>query len=117
VANAYRAKVTEGVAEELRRMGPQVSKPIGYAIRKLEEDPRPSGCKKLRGTNRNAPDLYRIHVDVEGGATFRVIYSIDNAQVMVVVVAVRRKTAHTYGDLPALQRMVQEFLQSLDEGF
>ena len=47
-------------------------------IRRLAEDPRPPGCQKLSGRDR-----YRIRQGV-----YRIVYSIQDEQLIVVVVKV-----------------------------
>ena len=49
------------------------------ALHELEVDPRPAGCKKLRGHE----DLYRLHV-----GDWRVIYAVKDAALIVLVVEV-----------------------------
>lgn len=46
------------------------------AIQSLAGEPRPRGCRKLTGTN----DVYRIRV-----RRYRVLYSIDDRRVAVLV--------------------------------
>ncbi len=66
----------------------QVSR-IFKAIKSLEDNPRPRGCKKLKET---AIPLYRIMVGRKG---YRIIYQIDDAQNTVDVLYVRhRRTAY-----------------------
>lgn len=48
-------------------------------ITALEQDPRPSGCKKLRG----ATNTYRIR-----SGDYRVVYTIEDAELLVLVVRV-----------------------------
>jgi mRNA-degrading endonuclease RelE of RelBE toxin-antitoxin system len=112
VPDDYSVYVIDHVADTLRGLGHEVSRPVGYQIRQLAVDPRPIGSKRLRGTR----SLHRIHVDIPGQAAYRVIYSIADDRLVVVAVAVRRKSPHTYRDLPNLQREAQEFLQDLDDG-
>ena len=51
---------------------------IADRIHRLAEDPRPRGCQKLSGRDR-----YRIRQGV-----YRIVYSIEDAQLIVVVVRV-----------------------------
>ncbi len=59
---------------------------IVTALLGLENDPRPPGCRKLRGL-----EGWRIRV-----GNWRVIYSIDDAQQVVTIVAVKRRRKDTY---------------------
>ena len=52
---------------------------IVASICALAEEPRPVGCEKLAGQD----DRYRIRV-----GRFRIVYSIDDAEVVVLVVRV-----------------------------
>ena len=52
---------------------------IVNAIRKLAENPRPRGCRKLRDYS----DIYRIRVGV-----FRILYSIEQARLMILVLKI-----------------------------
>jgi mRNA interferase RelE/StbE len=51
------------------------------AVEKLAANPRPSGVKKLRGSDEG--DLYRIKVGV-----YRVVYAIEDARVIIEVLRV-----------------------------
>ena len=59
---------------------------VSEAILALENDPRPPGCRKLRGL-----DGWRIRI---GG--WRVIYHIDDTEHVVTIVEVRRRREDTY---------------------
>ena len=59
---------------------------IAEAILKLEGNPRPPGCRKLRGL-----DGWRIRV-----GNWRVIYHINDQDRVVTIVQVRRRREDTY---------------------
>ena len=59
---------------------------IAEAILRLEDNPRPSGCRKLRGL-----EGWRIRV-----GNWRVIYYIDDQEYLVTTVAVKRRREDTY---------------------
>ena len=59
----------------------KAAKRIVAAIAKLAADPRPSGVKKLRGSEDG--DFYRIAVGV-----YRVVYAIEDARVLIEVLRV-----------------------------
>jgi len=62
---------------------------IFKAIKSLEDNPRPLGCKKLEET---ATPLYRIKIGRKG---YRVIYQINDASKTVDVLYIRhRRTAY-----------------------
>ncbi|WP_026956062.1 type II toxin-antitoxin system RelE family toxin [Algoriphagus vanfongensis] len=64
--------------KQLDKLSNQVVKPILEAILSLSEDPRPSGCKKLKGR-----PAYRIRVQ-----NYRVIYEILDKVLLVEVIAI-----------------------------
>ena len=59
---------------------------IAEAILKLEDNPRPPGCRKLRRL-----EGWRIRV-----GNWRVIYHINDDEKLVTIVAVRRRREDTY---------------------
>jgi len=64
---------------------------VARAILDLEQDPRPSGCKKL------LDDIYRIHV-----GDHRVIYRIFDEERLILIGKVARKRSHIYRDVEKL---------------
>ncbi|WP_444962760.1 type II toxin-antitoxin system RelE family toxin [Nocardiopsis sp. M1B1] len=74
----YAIEIKASARKELRKLDGSVRKRIVEAVADLADDPRPDGCKKLK-----ARDGYRIRV---GG--YRVVYTIDDGQITVVVVKV-----------------------------
>lgn len=82
----YRLKIAESAKKDLSRLPSQERQRIGERIRALGEDPRPSGCAKLRGTSHS----YRIRI-----GRYRVLYSVDDAEQCVVILRVKhRKEAY-----------------------
>ena len=59
---------------------------IASAILQLEDNPRPPGCRKLRGL-----EGWRIRA-----GDWRVIYYIDDDATLVTIVSVRRRREDTY---------------------
>ena len=59
---------------------------IAAALLKLEDDPRPPRCRKLRGS-----EGWRIRV-----GDWRIIYHINDEDHIVTIVAVRRRREDTY---------------------
>jgi mRNA interferase RelE/StbE len=59
---------------------------ITETILKLEDNPRPSGCRKLRGL-----EGWRVRV-----GSWHVIYHIDDQEKVVTIVAIRRRREDTY---------------------
>lgn len=66
----YRITIKREALKELKLLPKQVVIRVSAAITKLAEDPRPDGCKKLKGYDGNQ---WRIRV-----GDYRVIYAIDD---------------------------------------
>jgi mRNA interferase RelE/StbE len=62
---------------------------IANTIDSLADNPRPKGCKKLRGT-----DLWRVR-----SAHLRIIYSITDKELRILVLKVARRQENTYRNL------------------
>lgn len=72
--------------KELEKLPKTIVVRIRDAINDLADDPRPSGCRKLRGEN----STFRIRV-----GHYRVIYEVLDQDVIVLIVRVRhRKDAY-----------------------
>ena len=80
----YAVGVGRSAQKEIRDLDPAVLSRVMAALRRLAEDPRPPGCKKLVGSR----DLWRLRV-----GDYRVIYRIDDTQRTVEVVVVRHRSA------------------------
>ena len=82
---ARSAKYLPLAKKELNALPGDVQKRIITAVRKLKDNPRPSGCKKLKSR-----DAYRIRV-----GEYRVIYEIhDDVLIVLVVRVVHRRDAY-----------------------
>ena len=75
---SYELVFARSVAKDLRAFPKADVKRILQRIRPLADDPRPPGCEKLSGQER-----YRIRQGV-----YRIVYSIDDAILTVLVVKV-----------------------------
>lgn len=75
---AYTVHLTSKAKRQLKRLSRQFKKQVQQAIDSLALDPRPPGCKKL--TDR---EEYRIR-----SGNFRIIYTIQDNDLIVVVIAV-----------------------------
>lgn len=77
---SYSLFIKPSAAKEIEAVGQKKDRQrIVSAIRSLASDPRPDGCEKLTA----AGDRYRIRV-----GRYRVIYSIGDSELVVVVVRV-----------------------------
>ena len=87
MATKYRVELLD---RKTRRHLDRIDEPdfsrIAQAILQLEDDPRPTGCRKLRGL-----DGWRVRV-----GNWRVIYHINDDEKLVTVVSVRRHREDTY---------------------
>lgn len=75
----YEIILSKKAQKELLKIPKVYSKSIGEHIDLLANDPRPHGCKKLKGTDNE----YRIRVGV-----YRVIYTIEDKILKVEVIRV-----------------------------
>ena len=81
----YRVEVTRSAVTELRRVNPADAARLRGAIAMLAEDPRPPASRPLRGR-----DGWRLRV-----GDYRVLYTIRDDVLLVVVVAVaHRRSAY-----------------------
>ncbi|MBL7697596.1 MAG: type II toxin-antitoxin system RelE/ParE family toxin [Chitinophagaceae bacterium] len=72
----YRVVLTQTAEKELRRLPSQVIEKIVTVLRSLEENPRPAGCKKLKGYK----NLWRVRV-----GDYRLIYAIEEVIMLIDV--------------------------------
>ena len=68
------------IEKEIATLPHQMQERVIQAIRKLAEDPRPRGARKLGGEMRGA---WRIRI-----GNYRVLYDIDDDQRLVIILAV-----------------------------
>ncbi len=73
---SYELEITASAERALAKLPKADSVRIARAIVELASVPRPRGCRKLKGQE----DVYRIRVGM-----YRVIYSIDDRRIVVVV--------------------------------
>ena len=82
----YQVKLRRAVQRELDKLAEHDYEIVAEAISVLEQEPRPPGVKKLA-----ASGLRRIRV-----RQYRVVYNIDDEELLVIVVRVARRTEDTY---------------------
>jgi mRNA interferase RelE/StbE len=75
----YELRVKPSVAKDLRGLPKADVRRILERIETLRDDPRAPGCEKLAGGS----ELYRVRQ-----GTYRIVYTIDDEQVIVEVVRV-----------------------------
>lgn len=76
---AYQIQISPRARRQLRRLSFSVQEDVREAIDSLSQQPRPLGCRKLRGSE----DLWRIRV-----GDYRVIYQVLDRVLYVRVVAI-----------------------------
>jgi mRNA interferase RelE/StbE len=79
---SYRVVFTASAARELKKLPSQVIARMVTRIQSLASNPRPAGCKKLQGGDRE----WRIRV-----GDYRVIYTIDDSKLLVEVTRIRHR--------------------------
>ena len=72
----YKVEITASAEKALARLPKADLTRVARAITALAAVPRPAGCRRLKGHE----DVYRIRVGL-----YRVIYSIDDRRIIVVV--------------------------------
>ncbi len=78
----YRVELAPAADRQRRKLLVDVQKRIVRALEQLETDPRPPGVRKLQGED----DLWRLRV-----GDYRVIYTIEDDQLLVLVVRVANR--------------------------
>jgi mRNA interferase RelE/StbE len=79
---AYEVDFTTSAAKELRKLERSLQKRIIKKIEALAENPRPSGSKRLVGSDYD----YRIRI-----GDYRVVYEVHDGKLIVLIVRVRHR--------------------------
>jgi mRNA interferase RelE/StbE len=79
---SYRVEIAKSAAKDLRAINRKWIPRIVASIETLESDPRPSGCKKLVGSDHT----YRLRI-----GDYRVVYEIHDDRLVVLVVRIRHR--------------------------
>jgi len=83
VANQrYVVELKQSARKELERLPNAIIARIVAKLESLEENPRPAGCKKLKGGD----DEYRVRV-----GEYRIVYLIDDRKVIVTITRIRHR--------------------------
>jgi mRNA interferase RelE/StbE len=80
---SYRVVLTSSAGKELKGLSAQLNARIVPRLENLASNPRPPGCKKLKGGDHE----WRIHV-----GDYRVVYTIDDAKLLVEVTRIRHRS-------------------------
>ena len=79
---SYRVEVSATAERQIRRLARQDQMRVLRAVSALASEPRPRGCRKLRGYE----DVFRIRV-----GALRVLYSVEDELVVVIVLKVGQR--------------------------
>ena len=79
---SYRVEISKSAAKDLRGIDRKWIPRIVATIESLESDARPSGCKKLVGSDHT----YRVRI-----GDYRVVYDIHDDMLIVLVVRIRHR--------------------------
>ncbi len=79
----YDVALTSSAAKELKKLSGQLIARIVSRLENLASNPRPPGCKKLQGGDRE----WRIRV-----GDYRVVYTIDDAKLLAEVTRIRHRS-------------------------
>ena len=85
----YKVEIRPSARKQLLALPRPAQLEIVQAIDLLAENPRPSGCKKLRGT-----EFWRIRI-----GRFRVIYYIIDKQLRIIILKTSMRQEDTYRNL------------------
>lgn len=77
----YQVQITDKTLKKLEKLPKREKGRIIEAIDSLVEDPRPDGCKKLKG------NITPIHYRIRAG-NYRVVYSVQDDVLLILVVEV-----------------------------
>lgn len=97
----YQLKLFSGIEKQLRRFPASDRERVVEAIRSLADEPRPAGAIHL------LENLYRIRV-----GKYRIIYAVYDAEVVVLICKVAKRSEVTYKDIRALLRRARDILGS-----
>jgi mRNA interferase RelE/StbE len=86
VSDSYRVELAPAAQRQLRRLPPGVAAQLRGPILALGLDPRPPGVQKLEGSA-----FWRLRL-----GDLRIVFSIDDAARLVVVLRVARRSESTY---------------------
>jgi len=86
VSRRYRVDIAPAAQRQLRRLPPGVAASLRTPILALALEARPPGVTKLAGT-----ELWRLRI-----GDLRVVYAVDDAAELVIVLRVARRSESTY---------------------
>jgi mRNA interferase RelE/StbE len=81
------------VYREIARLPGHMRQRIRQAIAALSDTPRPNNAKQLH-VQGIEPEVWRLRID-----QWRVVYTLDTLQELIIVWAVRKRPPYNYDDL------------------
>ena len=78
----YIINFTKSAAKEYRKLPLNIKSKVALAVDQLALDPRPTGVKKLVGSN----NLYRVRV-----GDYRIVYEIYDNQLIILITRLRHR--------------------------
>lgn len=94
--SSYSVYINPEAFDNLRELPGNMRQRIRRSINELNENPYPSGSKMLDLPEFEA-SVCRLRVD-----SWRIIYTIDESEKLVNVLAIRKRPPYDYGDLQQL---------------
>lgn len=88
---SFELRLHRDVEKQLRRIPKKQQERLVDTMRSFREEPRPRGCEQLQA------DLYRVRV-----GSYRMIYTVFDQEVVVVLCKVGRRSGKTYRNLAEL---------------
>ena len=73
----YRIEIKRGARKRLVSLAAPIAARISEAIDALAVNPRPTGCRKLVGTDQ----IYRVRI-----GDYRVVYEVQDSRLLVLVI-------------------------------
>ena len=92
----YKVYITPRAFKEIKDLPGRIRQRVRRAVQALASDPRPSRIKVLTAPDLDR-ELCRLRLD-----RWRIVYTISEADLIVDVLAVRKRPPYDYGDLEAL---------------
>jgi mRNA interferase RelE/StbE len=80
---AHTVAISNSAQKEIKNLEQGVVARVIRSVRSLADEPRPSGCRKLVGSQNR----WRVRV-----GDYRVIYTVDDARRVVEIIAVRHRS-------------------------
>lgn len=97
----YQLKLLADIEKQLRRIPPPDRERVVEAMRSLAIEPRQTGTTHL------LENLYRVRV-----GNYRILYAVFDAELVVLVCKIARRTERTYKDLGAILKRARDMLGS-----